>query len=114
MVIFKIEVPGFQFFCKVVLTESSPQFSFQVYFFHGLFKLQKLTNIGPQLSQQQECFPYKSFFLALKVTAKQLATSNKVTQWFHNGRKDAFRKFYQRKNKLTVNYAGKQGISFIV
>ena len=33
MVIFKIEVPGFQFFFKVVLTESSPQFSFQVYFF---------------------------------------------------------------------------------
>ena len=31
MVIIKIEVPGFQIFYKVVLNESSPQFSFQVF-----------------------------------------------------------------------------------
>ena len=87
--------------------------------FQGLFKLQKLNNIGPQLNVQQECFLFlswnhKSFFLVLKVTAKQFATSNKASQWFYNGRKDTFHKFHQRKKKLTINFAGKQGKSFIV
>ena len=111
MVIFKIEVPGFQFFCKVVHIESSPMFSFFTeidlfqLIFQGLFKLQ-FTNIGPQLSRQQECF----LFLVFKVTAKQFATSNKPLSGSTIDRRTLIVNF----TKLTINFAGKQGKSFIV